>query len=155
MRLNNICYAITGIAIAQAVVTGPLLANTRLIGSTNAVAAPRLSPLTVVAIYGLPDPTVLCAATASTTAMQGQSAVENAIETESTAPATPQSTTPANPECVLPLVDQAAVPGTPPATSEVAPLLALAPILAAAGVAGTAAAITGGDDDGDISGSPD
>ena len=155
MQLKCICCAITGIVVAQGVVAGPPLANAQTMGTSNPVAVPRLSPLTVVAVYGLANPSVLCAATAATTTMQRQTAVENPVRNENSVLATPQSATPASPECVLPVVDQAANPGTPPATSEVAPLLALGPILAAAGIAGTAAAITSGDDDGDIAGSPD
>lgn len=154
MRLRGVYFAVAALVTAQAAVTGPLLASAGTpAGQSQALSASKLSPLTVVAVYGLPDPTILCASTASTAAAQGQAGGQEPIAGSNTVPAT-QTAVPATQGCVLPVVDQTVAPVTPQATSEIAPLLALGPLLAAAGVAGAAAAIASGNDDPDTPASP-
>jgi hypothetical protein len=147
MRLWDMCFAVGGIVAAGGIAAGPLLANALTSpGQIQGLPVGSLSPLTVVAVYGLADPTILCTTAATTGAAQEQGVGQGPPTTAGDAQSTPQTPASAADGCVLPVVDQAAVPATPPATSEIAPLLALGPLLAAAGVAGTAAAIASGDD---------
>lgn len=155
MRLPSKCSVIASFAIAQTVAIGPALANVdNIVGSVTAQPSQgMIHPLTIVAVYGLSDPSVLCASAGSIVASQdpvpGQTPDPQQSATQEDAPV-PQ----VKEGCVLPVIDQTATPATPPAESEIAPLGLLGPLLAAAAAGGTAAAVASSNEGGESPVSP-
>jgi hypothetical protein len=155
MRPLSLCSAVFGIVVAQSMVAGPLLANMDT-GSRPTASQPTgsISPLAIVAVYGMADPSILCAASASAAATQDPSGTQGQTPIPDPTQAGPGVEPPPSDGCVLPASDGTVTPATPPATSEIAPLLGLGPILAAVGLAGTGAAIAASNDESDSPVSP-
>jgi hypothetical protein len=154
MRRQGLGYSLVGAAAAQLVLVDAAPAYPdRVSGIVSANPIVSVHPFTVVAIYGEVEPSVLCAAAASTAAAQQTSTVQETAPEAGQQPAA--ATEPAKPGCVLPIGDSIAATTTPPAESEIAPLLALGPLLATAAAAGTAAAIASSSEGGDSPESPD
>lgn len=151
MRFTRSSLSLPSVALMQLAIVGPALASVDNPVTASANIA-RISPLAVVAIYGAPDPTLVCASAAAAAAAQDPGVSANPAPVASD----PQAggTVAPNNGCVLPVTDAAATPPTPPAQSEVAPLLGIAPLLAALGAAGTAAAIAASNEGDDTPVSP-